>query len=107
MRFIYNCTIESIDRMKKEEGSGAIVAHCMGLGKTLSVSIMADLQICDQLPFLFMQNKILIAICKAYACISLIVHHNSWKTTFENVVSRPSQIRSTLKRNVAPTEANY
>ena len=38
VRFIYNCTVESIDRLKKEEGSGAIVAHCMGLGKTLSVS---------------------------------------------------------------------
>ena len=45
VRFIYNCTVESLERMKKEEGSGAILAHCMGLGKTLSVSTVFILSI--------------------------------------------------------------
>ncbi|KAK6172939.1 hypothetical protein SNE40_016493 [Patella caerulea] len=37
VQFMWSCCIESLKRLKKEEGSGCILAHCMGLGKTLSV----------------------------------------------------------------------
>ncbi|KAK3577102.1 hypothetical protein CHS0354_037134 [Potamilus streckersoni] len=37
VQFMWNCCVENVDRLKKEEGSGCILAHCMGLGKTLSV----------------------------------------------------------------------
>jgi len=40
VKFIWNCCVESMQQLKKEEGSGCILAHCMGLGKTLSVSIV-------------------------------------------------------------------
>jgi len=38
VKFIWNCCVESMQQLEKEEGSGCILAHCMGLGKTLSVS---------------------------------------------------------------------
>ena len=37
VRFMWESTFESIEK-KDEPGDGAILAHCMGLGKTLQVS---------------------------------------------------------------------
>ncbi|KAL1431369.1 hypothetical protein MTO96_014222 [Rhipicephalus appendiculatus] len=39
VKFIYDCVIESLDMLKKdpEKGSGCILAHCMGLGKSFQV----------------------------------------------------------------------
>ena len=40
VRFMYDSCIESVNRLKTDVGSGCIIAHCMGLGKTLSVRIL-------------------------------------------------------------------
>jgi len=39
VKFMWNCCAESLERLKSDEGSGCILAHCMGLGKTLSVRL--------------------------------------------------------------------
>uniref|UniRef100_UPI00358FFE51 transcriptional regulator ATRX-like n=1 Tax=Myxine glutinosa TaxID=7769 RepID=UPI00358FFE51 len=37
VQFMWDCCIETVKKTQKEGGSGCIVAHCMGLGKTLQV----------------------------------------------------------------------
>ncbi|CAG9788328.1 unnamed protein product [Diatraea saccharalis] len=37
IKFMWDACFESVKRIKKDRGSGCILAHCMGLGKTLQV----------------------------------------------------------------------
>lgn len=38
VRFLWDCVCETVERSNSNRGGGCIVAHCMGLGKTLSVT---------------------------------------------------------------------
>lgn len=40
IKFLWTSVFESLAEIKKGNGNGSIVAHCMGLGKTLQVCIM-------------------------------------------------------------------
>ncbi|XP_044730709.1 transcriptional regulator ATRX homolog [Chrysoperla carnea] len=37
IKFMWDCCFESLEHSKESKGSGCILAHCMGLGKTLQV----------------------------------------------------------------------
>lgn len=37
IKFMWDACFESLERVKTTSGSGCIIAHCMGLGKTLQV----------------------------------------------------------------------
>lgn len=37
IRFMYDCCYGSVNNIEKDPGSGCILAHCMGLGKTLQL----------------------------------------------------------------------
>ena len=38
VQFIWDCCCESVQKANSSPGSGCILAHCMGLGKTLQVT---------------------------------------------------------------------
>ncbi|KAG8234943.1 hypothetical protein J437_LFUL015511, partial [Ladona fulva] len=40
VKFMWDASFESLKRMETEKGSGCILAHCMGLGKTLQVRVI-------------------------------------------------------------------
>lgn len=44
VQFIWDSCCESIAKVKSSPGSGCILAHCMGLGKTLQVCVMKRLK---------------------------------------------------------------
>lgn len=39
VKFLWNCCCENLEQLTTTPGSGAILAHCMGLGKTLQVCL--------------------------------------------------------------------
>lgn len=42
VQFMWDCCCESMKKIQKSQGSGCILAHCMGLGKTLQVRTRAQ-----------------------------------------------------------------
>ncbi|XP_039264997.2 transcriptional regulator ATRX-like [Styela clava] len=52
VKFIWNNLVESTERVKNGSGSGCILAHCMGLGKTLqTISVIHTLLKTKYVPF--------------------------------------------------------
>lgn len=46
IKFMYDCCYGSVDNLDKFPGSGCILAHCMGLGKTLQLITLLHTVIC-------------------------------------------------------------
>lgn len=52
VQFVWDCCCESVKKVEKSSGSGCILAHCMGLGKTLQVNVL----------FIYLFNIIIISL---------------------------------------------
>ena len=86
---MWDCLFESLERSKKPEMSaGCILAHCMGLGKTLSVSYILSTAFCLKLlSSLFSTNPspgmhvFIVSVC-VYTCVFVHVRMCAWTRVF-------------------------
>ncbi|XP_039430796.1 transcriptional regulator ATRX-like isoform X2 [Culex pipiens pallens] len=59
VKFMYDCCYGGVSDVKNSNGSGCILAHCMGLGKTLQVIALMNTVVC----YPKMKTKRIIVIC--------------------------------------------
>ncbi|XP_053400537.1 transcriptional regulator ATRX-like [Mercenaria mercenaria] len=97
VRFMYNCCVESIHRLKKGEGSGCILAHCMGLGKTLSVITFVHTMLSNVK--LTKMTKCLV-VCPLNTCLNWVNEFEIWldDVDFEIEVYEMSKVKQNFER---------
>lgn len=86
VRFLYDNIIESTRRFKKSSGFGCILAHSMGLGKTLQVVSFCDI---------FLRHT----SAKTVLCVMPINTLQNWLSEFNMWIPRQSEDSSIRPRN--------
>ncbi|KAI8508780.1 hypothetical protein Bbelb_138790 [Branchiostoma belcheri] len=82
VRFLWDSLYETVEKGNKEEGSGAILAHCMGLGKTLQVvTLVHTVIMSDALPDI----KTCLVVCPINTVLN-------WKKEFEMWLDEEDQL---------------
>ncbi|XP_066287037.1 transcriptional regulator ATRX homolog isoform X4 [Branchiostoma lanceolatum] len=82
VRFLWDSLYETVEKGNKEEGSGAILAHCMGLGKTLQVVTLVHTVVSsDVLP----DVKTCLVVCPINTVLN-------WKKEFEMWLDEEDQL---------------
>ena len=81
VQFLWDCAVESVERAKTTKGSGAILAHCMGLGKTLQVIAFTHTMLTnDALPF-----KTALVIVPANTLLNWVNEFDIWMPSDEQL----------------------
>ncbi|XP_030648162.1 ATRX chromatin remodeler, like [Chanos chanos] len=75
VRFMWNCCCESVQKVKTSVGSGCILAHCMGLGKTLQVvTFLHTVLLCEKLGF-----KTALVLCPLNTVLNWLSEFHKWQ----------------------------
>ncbi|XP_073412302.1 transcriptional regulator ATRX [Dendrobates tinctorius] len=100
VQFMWDCCCESVKKAKKEKGSGCILAHCMGLGKTLQVvSFLHTVLLSDQLEF-----STALVVCPLNTVLNWTNEFEKWQDGLDDDEALEVCELVTLKR---PQERGY
>uniref|UniRef100_A0A3Q3J419 DNA helicase n=1 Tax=Monopterus albus TaxID=43700 RepID=A0A3Q3J419_MONAL len=100
VQFMWDCCCESVKKTEKSPGSGCILAHCMGLGKTLQVvTFLHTLLLCEKLVF----NTALV-VCPLNTVLNWLNEFEKWQEGLMDEESLEVTELATVKR---PQERAY
>ncbi|XP_061103847.1 transcriptional regulator ATRX-like [Conger conger] len=75
VQFIWDCCCESVKKIETSPGSGCILAHCMGLGKTLQVvTFLHTMLMCKKLKF-----KTALVVCPLNTVFNWLNEFAKWQ----------------------------
>ncbi|XP_054145908.1 transcriptional regulator ATRX isoform X2 [Melozone crissalis] len=100
VQFMWDCCCESVKKTKTSPGSGCILAHCMGLGKTLQVvSFLHTVLLCDKLDF-----RTGLVVCPLNTALNWLNEFEKWQEGLEDEEKLEVYELATVKR---PQERSY
>ncbi|XP_051485873.1 transcriptional regulator ATRX isoform X3 [Apus apus] len=100
VQFMWDCCCESVKKTKSSPGSGCILAHCMGLGKTLQVvSFLHTVLLCDKLDF-----RTALVVCPLNTALNWLNEFEKWQEGLEDEERLEVCELATVKR---PQERSY
>ncbi|KAM7000642.1 transcriptional regulator ATRX [Tautogolabrus adspersus] len=100
VQFMWDCCCESVKKMEKSSGSGCILAHCMGLGKTLQVvTFLHTLLLCEKLDF-----STALVVCPLNTVLNWLNEFEKWQVGMQDDESLQVTELATVKR---PQERAY
>uniref|UniRef100_A0A7N6BU51 DNA helicase n=1 Tax=Anabas testudineus TaxID=64144 RepID=A0A7N6BU51_ANATE len=100
VQFMWDCCCESVKKMRKCPGSGCILAHCMGLGKTLQVvTFLHTLLLCEKLDF-----STALVVCPLNTVLNWLNEFEKWQEGMKDDESLEVTELATVKR---PQERAY
>ncbi|XP_039872463.1 transcriptional regulator ATRX isoform X1 [Simochromis diagramma] len=100
VQFMWDCCCESVKKIEKSSGSGCILAHCMGLGKTLQVvTFLHTLLLCEKLDF-----STALVVCPLNTVLNWLNEFEKWQEGMKDEESLEVTELATVKR---PQERAY
>ncbi|XP_072251997.1 transcriptional regulator ATRX isoform X2 [Leuresthes tenuis] len=100
VQFMWDCCCEAVKKIEKSVGSGCILAHCMGLGKTLQVvTLLHTLLLCEKLNF-----ATALVVCPLNTVLNWLNEFEKWQQGLEDDESLEVTELATVKR---PQERAY
>ncbi|XP_061862936.1 transcriptional regulator ATRX isoform X4 [Colius striatus] len=100
VQFMWDCCCESVKKTKTSPGSGCILAHCMGLGKTLQVvSFLHTVLLCEKLDF-----RTALVVCPLNTALNWLNEFEKWQEGLEDDEKLEVCELATVKR---PQERSY
>ncbi|XP_011702386.1 PREDICTED: transcriptional regulator ATRX [Wasmannia auropunctata] len=81
IKFMWDACFESLERVKSTSGSGCIIAHCMGLGKTLQVIALTHTLLTHEATNI----KTVLIVCPLSTVLNWLNEYNTWLKDLDDV----------------------